>query len=363
MNSSDISSVPVAANAVLDRGYFLELARRGVRLPISAHITLHQRPDPEAARYDGRELGEVIIETARTLGMPLAFPLMDLKTEKEWLLGQIGVPEAEMDTYHFEEMPEGGSLAKFQRIAEAESTRRMQATLEAITHVRQHSELVAVGMCIGPFSLATKLLKDPITAAFQLGIDPEDEDAELLVRVLEIGTEAICSWVERQVKAGAQAVCVCEPAYNTVYVSPKQMERDESILERLVIGPNRRIREVLRDNGAELIFHDCGELNEPILRSIAQLDPAILSLGSPCDLPRITHLIGKNTVLMGNLPSKKFYSDNEITEEEVVSQGRELLEAMGKTTHPFILGTECDVLCVAGCTETIRRKVMAVTRV
>jgi uroporphyrinogen-III decarboxylase len=165
-----------------------------------------------------------------------------------------------------------------------------------------------------------------------------------------------------QIAAGAQAICVCEPAYNTVYISPREMERDPAILQKLVIGPNLRIKDVMQRRGVELIFHDCGELNEAIIRSMAQLDPAILSLGSPCDLPSIAALIPQRTVIMGNLPSKKFYSDQEITVDQVMQQGRKLLEAMEATGHPFILGTECDVLCVEGCTETIHRKAIAVTQ-
>jgi uroporphyrinogen-III decarboxylase len=165
-----------------------------------------------------------------------------------------------------------------------------------------------------------------------------------------------------QIAAGAQAICVCEPAYNTVYISPREMERDPAILQKLVIGPNLRIKDVMQRRGLELIFHDCGELNEAIIRSMAQLDPAILSLGSPCDLPSIAALIPQRTVIMGNLPSKKFYPDQGITVNQVRQQGRLLQDAMETTGHPFNLGTECDVLCVEGCRETIHRKVIAVTQ-
>lgn len=344
------------------RAFYLELAKRGTRLPISAHITLHQRPDPEASRYNGKDLGEVIIETARTLDMPLAFPLMDLQTEKEWMLGQLDVAADKMDTYHFHDELSAEQAVALGAIVDAAPTKRMRATLDAIKHVREHSDLVAVGMCIGPFSLATKLLDDPITAAYQVGLDPEDEDALLLLQILDIGAKAIRRWVEMQIEAGAQAICVCEPAYNTVYISPHEIERNPAILQQLVIEPNLQIKQLMESQGVELIFHDCGELNEAIIRSFAQLDPAILSLGSPCDLPTVAPLIGKNTVIMGNLPSKKFYSDKEITVEQVIQQGRFLLSAMERTGHPFILGTECDVLCVEGCTETIHKKVIAVTQ-
>ena len=70
-------------------------------------------------------------------------------------------------------------------------------------------------------------------------------------------------------------------------------------------------------------------------------------------------MVPKTTVLYGNLPSKKFFSDNEITREEVIRQANELADKMRQAGHPFILGTECDVLSVKGCHDVILDKVNA----
>ena len=45
--------------------------------------------------------------------------------------------------------------------------------------------------------------------------------------------------------------------------------------------------------------------------------------------------------------------------DAVRSMTRDLVERMRATAHPFILGSECDVLHVPGAAETIRRKVEA----
>ncbi|MCH7226587.1 uroporphyrinogen decarboxylase family protein [Haloferula sp. A504] len=348
----------------MDRSFYLDLARRSdVRLPITADLLLHEKEDPQACRFSGECLGKVIVETAERFRMPLAFPLMDLRTEKEWLLTRIGVAPDDIDAFHFPDEIKAGDTTRLEAISEAEPTARMEASLGALRHVRDHSEAVPVGMAIGPFSLMTKLVNDPITAAYQVGLDPEDEDAEQVMHVLEIGTRAIHRWIELQIDAGARAICLCEPACNVVYLSPRQLEQQPELLDTLVLDFNRRLKALMDENDVDLIFHDCGELNEPILRGIDTLDPAILSLGSPCHLPEVAPWISQRTVIMGNLPSKKFYSDTEITVDQITESGGALLREMEATGHPFILGTECDVLCVPGCEHTILKKVEALVAI
>ncbi len=342
----------------MDREYYHGLARRKLRVPIGADLVLHERPDPKACRFSGSGLGEVLVEAAHRYHMPLAFPLMDLRIEKEWLLTGIGVKEADVDATHLDDVDEQ-QLAALGRSCTLPPTPRMVASRDAIAYVAAHSDLIPVGMCIGPFSLMTKLLSDPITAAYMVAVDPEDEDAERVIALLELGTELIARWVGMQVDAGARAVCVCEPAANIVYLSPNQLDENPGLLETLVIRHNRRIKEVLDAKGADLIFHDCGELNPALLRSFNELDPAILSLGSPCDLPTAAAHVSPRTVIMGNLPSKKFYSDSAITEEQVREACAELCARMEPTGHSFLLGTECDVLHVPGCECSLSRKVMA----
>jgi hypothetical protein len=132
------------------------------------------------------------------------------------------------------------------------------------------------------------------------------------------------------------------------------------IFERLVLEPNSRIRGVLREAGADLIFHNCGDLTGEMVRAFAtRLEPAVLSLGSSRTLWEDAELVPDSVVLYGNLPSKSFYSDADMPVEEVRRLSGELVQAMRDRGHPHILGTECDVLHVPGASETIWRKVEA----
>ena len=129
-----------------------------------------------------------------------------------------------------------------------------------------------------------------------------------------------------------------------------------------MLEPNSRLCRMLRDAKADLIFHNCGELTREMVRAFAtRLEPAVLSLGGSRNLWEDAALVPDSVVLYGNLPSKSFYSDGDMPVEEVRRRCGELVRAMHDCGHPHILGTECDVLHVPGASETIWRKVEAMT--
>ena len=347
----------------MDRKFYLELAQHGARLPIGTHLVLHEKADHEEIIHDGARLGDVMIEAAHHYKSPLAIPLMDLALEKESLLTLLGVPAEAREKFHFAALPESGALEKVK--TDPFMIPRMNATCDAVRHVaglEAQEGVVSLGMGIGPFSLMTKLLSDPITPVFLAGsgLTAEDEeDVALLECVMDLSTEIIIRYLAEQAKAGAKAIIVCEPAANLVYFSPNQLAEGSDVFERFVMQPNLKIKESLDALGVDLIFHDCGELTDDMVKSFNRLRPVILSLGCSRTLWKDAALIGKDIVLYGNLPSKKFYSDEAVSTADVEHMTRELILKMRECGHPFILGTECDVLSVPGREETIRRKVDA----
>jgi uroporphyrinogen-III decarboxylase len=152
---------------------------------------------------------------------------------------------------------------------------------------------------------------------------------------------------------------MAEPAANVVYVSPKQIAEGADIFQRYPIAADREIKRLLDARGVDLIFHCCGELNRYMVEQFATLRPVVLSLGSSRKLWEDAALLPKDIVLYGNLPSKHFYSDSVITAAQVEAQACELLYRMAEAEHPFILGSECDILHVPGAGATIRHKVDA----
>ncbi|MFA6175212.1 MAG: uroporphyrinogen decarboxylase family protein [Phycisphaerae bacterium] len=341
----------------MSRPFFLDLAASGHRAPIGTHLVLHTRSDADAILLDGARLGGVVAETAERFRTPLAIPLMDLTLEKASLLGAMGIPAEEVDAFHFEQPPNPSGVFQI--------TPRMRATCDAISHVASQTSLVPVGMGIGPFSLMTKLVKDPITPVFLAGsgmTGEEEPEVAVVEKCLEAGIELILSYLSAQADAGAKAIIVCEPAANLVYFSPNQLAEGFEIFDRYVMSPMRRIKSLLEDRGVDLIFHDCGELTNEMVARFSTLDPAMMSLGCSRRLWEDAALVPKTTVLYGNLPTKKFYSP-QLTVADVEVLSGELLEKMRASGHPFILGSECDVLSVPGSEKEILAKVDAFMRV
>jgi len=347
----------------MGRELFLDLAARGLRMPFGVDLVLAEESAPQSVVLDAERLGRVIEKAARRYRTPLAFPLMDLRLEKADLLDFAGVPERERDQFHFKNPPDEELVLAFRRADDRPFSERIRANQGAVRYIAQRTDLLPVGMLIGPFSLMTKLVADPIApvAMAGRGITAEMDEGVLLVeRCLQLALAAVERSAKAQIAAGARAIIVCEPAANTVYLSPRQLRSGANIFEHFVLEPNRHLRAVLDRHGVDLIFHDCGELLTDMVRQFADvLRPAVLSLGSSRKLWEDAAVVPRDIVLFGNLPTRTFYSDAAMPLEEVVRRTAELTANMAACGHPHIVGSECDVLHVPEAAETIRLKVEA----
>lgn len=340
----------------MQRQLYLDLAASGLRMPIGTHLVLHGHADPKAIELDGRRLGAVVLEAAQRFGTPIAVPLMDLTLEKAALLRACGVPEGEVDSHHFTVAPATPENIPL--------TPRMKASCEAISQVAASPGFVPTGMSIGPFSLTTKLIADPITPVYLAGTGlsaDQDPEVALLERLLALSEMTINRYLRTQIEAGARAIIICEPAANLVYFSPKQLANNPALFERYVMEPMQRLTRTLTTSGVDLIFHDCGELTTDMVKRFATLGAVMLSFGSSRQLWEDAALVPKDTVLYGNLPTKSF-SSSALTAGEVERLAQNLVEKMHAAGHRFILGSECDVLSVPGRETEILTKVDAFMR-
>lgn len=343
----------------MDRQLYLDLAASGMRMPIGTDLVLRSHDDAEAILVDGRRLGAVVEEAAMRYHTPIAIPLMDLMVEKEALARMLGVPDDEVPTYHFTSAPGPAASVAVDQGTQQPLTPRIQANVDAIAYVAKNPKLVPVGMSIGPFSLMTKLVADPIGPVYMSGAGvTAEEDPEVLMveQALKLASRIIEWSIAAQIAAGARAVIVCEPAANRVYLSPKQIARGSDVFERFVMLPNRQLKAQLDDAGVDLILHDCGELMDEMVGQLASLDPVMMSLGSSRLLWEDAARVPNHIVLYGNLPTKRFYA-NDLTVADVERMACEMLTKMKATGHPFILGSECDVLSVPEARTAIEEKV------
>jgi uroporphyrinogen-III decarboxylase len=341
--------------------FYLDLAASGLRMPVGTDLILHEQPDPDAILLDGGRLGRVMEAAANRYATPLALSLMDLRLEKRDLLHLIGGGGTDLDAFHFHNPPEAEVLEQVHASAAAPFAPRNQAHLNALRYVAEETSLIAVGMAIGPFSLMTKLIADPITAVALAGMDmasEADPSAMMVHRCLALAEAAVSRSLTAQIEAGAKAIMICEPAANRVYISPRQMAAGSPTFEEFVLQPNVRLRRQLAEADVDLIFHDCGELTDSMLAQFAtRLQPAVLSLGASRQLWHDASLVPDRMVLFGNLPTRCFYSDAAMPDYRVAELTAELIARMKQTGHPHILGSECDVLYVPDAAAEIARKV------
>lgn len=351
----------------MNRQFYLDLAARKLRMPIGTDLVLHEESDPEGARNDGPALGRVIEKAARRWQTPLAVPLMDLRLEKIDLLANIGISAKDAETYHFTSPLDEPTLTSLCGSQTAPFCPGSIARDGALTYIGSVPDLIPVGMGIGPFSLVTRLMADPITAAALAGsgMEPEDSpDVLLLWQCLKIAEAAVRRSVLSQIAHGAQAIMICEPAANTAFLSPRQLRAGSDIFERLVMEPNLRLKALLDEAGCDLVFHNCGELLDVMVEDFAtRLHPVILSLGGSRKLWEDARFVPDDVVLYGNLPTKSFYSDGAMPVEEVIRRTAELCSNMKACGHSYILGSECDVLFVPDAQDKIGGKVDAMMAV
>jgi len=343
--------------------HFRALASSGLRTPIGTDLVLHERPDPEAVRLDGRRLAGVVREAASHYRTALAIPLMDLRLEKADLVHRLRPDVAEADTFHFEAPPPETDLARARDTADSSFGAGHRAHFDAIAEIAACPGLTPLGMVIGPFSLMTKLLADPIAAVALAGRGVPAGDEPLVAMAegaLLLAELTVHRSLRAQAGAGAAAVIVCEPAASALFISPRQVAQGSPVFDRFVLEPLLRLKAHLDDQGVDLFLHDCGEPTTAMVEALAsRVRPAVLSLGSSRRLWEDAAVVPADVVLFGNLPTKHFYSDETLPVEAVRAKTRELVVKMRETGHPFILGSECDVLHVAEAAETIRRKVEA----
>jgi len=345
----------------MEKSFYLNLAAGSLRMPVGADLLLHEQPDPEQVLLEAERLGRVVEAAALRYRTPLAFPLMDLRLEKADLLGFCGVPDVDIDAYHFQQPPPADMIEAVRRSVGRPFSPRIAANRGAVSYIARKTGLFPVGMLIGPFSLMTKLVADPIAPVAMAGSGvkaSEDDGVRLVENCLEMALATVLRSAQAQIAAGAKAVIVCEPAANTVYLSPRQMRSGSDVFERFVLAPNRKLRALLAETGTDLIFHNCGELTSGMVRQFAtELQPSVISLGSSRKLWEDAEQVPKDIVLFGNLPTKAFYSDSAMPVDEVRRRTLELVDKMRACGHPHILGSECDVLHVPEAAATIREKV------
>ena len=207
--------------------------------------------------------------------------------------------------------------------------RRTAVYLETVRRLRRLPDRPLVfGGCIGPFSLAARLVG--VSEAMEMTITEPD----LMHVLLEKCAAFLAAYVRAFREAGADGVIMAEPAAGLL--SPRS-------LSQLSSKYVKSIHTAMADGRFALILHNCAA---KLLHLPAVLESGLASFhfGAPMNLAAALTQVPADVVLCGNLDPTGVLVQS--SPAEITTQAMKLMEATSAHRN-FVLSSGCDVPATA----------------
>ena len=207
--------------------------------------------------------------------------------------------------------------------------RRTAVYLETVRRLKKlPSRPLVLGGCIGPFSLAARLVG--VSEALELTLS----EPELMEAVLEKSTAFLTAYARAFKEAGADGLIMAEPAAGLL--SPRGVSTHSS---RYI----KSISAAVSDGEFALILHNCAArlLHLP---AILETGLTTFHFGAPMDLPGALSKVASEIVLCGNLDPTSVFC--QLGPAEVKARA---LDFLSKTAghRNCVLSSGCDVPAAA----------------
>lgn len=270
-----------------------------------------------------RAQAEVSAALQQRYRTPFCLTAMDLSVEAEAFGCPVHMPDDEIPT------TVAGIIATMEQAralgVPSVGAGRTSVYLETAARLRAMSgRWLVLGGCIGPFSLAGRLVG--LTEACTLTL----ENPDLMRVVLDKCASFLCTYVQAFKAAGADAVIMAEPAAGLL--SP----RGVSAFSAPYI---RRIVQAVEDGRFQVVLHNCGA-KLVHLPAILEAGPSAFHFGALMDLVSALAQAPAGTVLCGNLdPAGRFLR---AMPEELAAATGQLLAAT-RAHRNFVISSGCDV--------------------
>lgn len=207
--------------------------------------------------------------------------------------------------------------------------RRTAVYLETVRRLKKlPSQPRVLGGCIGPFSLAARLVG--VSEALELTL----AEPELMQAVLEKSTAFLTGYALAFKEAGADGLIMAEPAAGLL--SPRGMSTHSSQYLK-------RIAAAVGDGEFALILHNCAArlLHLP---AILETGLSTFHFGAPMDLPAALDKVAPDVVLCGNLDPAGVFC--QLAPAEVRTRALGLLSQTAAHRN-HVLSSGCDVPAAA----------------
>lgn len=256
-------------------------------------------------------------------GSPVALSAMDLSAEAEAFGSTLHVADNEIPSVTGRLVT---SLEQANRLAVPQpGDRRTAVYLETVRLLKKlPSQPLVLGGCIGPFSLASRLVG--VSEALELTLAEPD----LMQVVLEKSTAFLTDYARAFKEAGADGLIMAEPAAGLL--SPRGLLAHSSVYIKSIAA-------AVEDGRFALILHNCAAR---LLHLPAILETGVTSFhfGAPMDLPAALGKVSPDVVLCGNLDPAGVFC--QLAPAEVTARAVDLL-AHTAAHRNYVLSSGCDV--------------------
>ena len=203
--------------------------------------------------------------------------------------------------------------------------KRTAVYLEAVRQLsRRYADNMVPAGCIGPFSLAARLIG--VSEALELTLT----EPELIQAVLEPSAEFLTQYIRAFQAAGADGIIMAEPAAGLL--SPRGLAAFSSAYIRQIAAAAAK-------PGFTIILHNCAA-KLLHLAAIQETGLKTFHFGAPMDIVAALDKVPPEAVLCGNLdPTGMFVQQSP---GEIVSRTRGLLSATERFPN-FVISSGCDV--------------------
>jgi uroporphyrinogen decarboxylase len=254
---------------------------------------------------------------------PFVLSAMDLSAEAEAFGCALYLSEAEIPSVTGRLVTDMGQAQRLP--VPTPGDKRTWVYLETVRRLsRLPGAPFVLGGCIGPFSLAARLVG--VSEAMELTVT----DPDLMHVLLEKSTEFLTAYARAFREAGADGLLIAEPAAGLL--SPRSMLSFSSAYLRT-------LRLALADERLSIILHNCAA-KVMHLPSLLETGFSAFHFGAPIDLPAALAKVDPGIVLCGNLdPSGVFC---QLPPAGVQERTTSLLAATAAHRN-FVVSSGCDI--------------------
>ncbi len=217
----------------------------------------------------------------------------------------------------------------------------------SIAEIRKQvgQDIPVFGFAGAPFTLATYMVEGSTGKNLRYIKEFLYTYPELLEQMLDVLTETVIEYLLIQIRAGADFVQIFDTWAGTL---------SRSNYRRFALPFQKRIIETIQAEGTPVILYVKGSSH--VLHEMKESGASVISVDWLLDLTHVSHLLGDNVVLQGNLDPTALYAPPETVRKMVLK----LLDEFPVTTgHIFNLGhgilPETPVECVQTLIETVKR--------